>query len=198
MRRQLIEAENRAMLERQRQFRVAADVITDAWMGFPEVQAIALIGSVSKPLWKEVPRFSQFRSKGIRIWHECADLDLALWIDRQDRLGELRRTRDLVLKHAFEAGIGTSVANHQVDVFLIEPGTDRYLGRLCKFAQCPKGKPECRVPGCGEIPFNRAFPDFKQRSDLLAPAAHAMLYRRSEGRLRSALDLPSIEEADPA
>lgn len=197
MRRQQIEDENRVMLQLQRQFRIAADVITDAWMAYPEVQAIALIGSVSKPLWKEVPRFSQFGKKGIRIWHECADRDLAVWIDRQDRLGELRRVRDLALKQAFEAGIGTSVANHQVDVFLIEPGTDRYLGRLCKFAQCPKEKPECRVPGCGEIPFNRVFPEFKQRNDLLAPAAHAMLYRRGEGRLRSALDLPSTEETAP-
>ena len=71
------------MLERQHQFRIAADVVTEAWIAFPEVQAVAVIGSVAKPLWKEVPRFRPYRRKGIEIWHECGDLDLALWISSQ-------------------------------------------------------------------------------------------------------------------
>jgi hypothetical protein len=50
MRRAEIEEENRLMLDRQRQFRVAADVVAEAWMTFPEVQAIAVIGSVAKRL----------------------------------------------------------------------------------------------------------------------------------------------------
>jgi hypothetical protein len=36
-----IERENRALLDRQRQFRSAADVMTGAWMAFPVVDAIA-------------------------------------------------------------------------------------------------------------------------------------------------------------
>jgi hypothetical protein len=68
----------------------------------------------------------------------------------QHRLGELRLARDLALKRAFEAGAGISVVGHQVDVFLFEPGSDRYLGRLCKFNQCPKGKRDCLVPGYGD------------------------------------------------
>ena len=47
------------------------------------------------------------------------------------------------------------VAHHQVDVFLFEPRTDRYLGRLCHFGACPKEKPECRVAGCGAALFLR-------------------------------------------
>ncbi len=81
MRRAEIEDQNRILLERQRHFRIAADVATEAWMAFPEVQAIAVIGSVARPLWKEVPRFREFRRRRIEIWHECGDLDLALWID---------------------------------------------------------------------------------------------------------------------
>jgi hypothetical protein len=88
-----------------------------------------------------------------------------------------------------------SVVGHELDVFLIEPASDRYLGRLCSFNQCPKGKRDCLVPDCGEIPFNKRIADFEPRADLLAPAAHAMLYRRGAGRLRSALDLPVIDEA---
>ncbi len=182
------------MLRLQREFRVAADVVTDAWTTFPEVQAVAVIGSVAKLLWKEIPRFSDFRRAGIEVWHECRDLDLALWIDSQERLGSLRRAAAQALRAAFERGAGTSVVSQQLDVFLIEPGSDRYLGRLCSFNACPKGKRECLVPGCGEISFNKKVAEFRPWADLLEPARYAMLYERGVGRLRSALDLPAVEE----
>src|SRR5712675_1261936 len=131
------------MLERQRQFRTAADVVTEAWTTFAEVEGVAVIGSVAKALWKEIPRFREFRLRGIELWHECGDLDLALWVDSQERLGELRRAADRALRAAYEAGTGISVVGHQLDIFLIAPGSDRYLGRLCSFSRCPKGKPQC-------------------------------------------------------
>lgn len=186
MRRAAIEEQNRVLLERQRQFRLAADIVTEAWMTFPEVWAIAVIGSVAKPLWKDVPRF---RREGVEVWHECGDLDLALWVSSLHRLGQLRRAATRALREAFEAGAGMSVANHQLDVFLFEPGSDCYLGRLCSFSECPKGKLDCLVPGCGETPFNKRVEGFEPHDDLLAPAVRAMLYRRDGGRLRSALDL---------
>jgi hypothetical protein len=191
MRRAAIEEQNRFMLERQRQFRMAADVVTEARMAFAEVHAVAVIGSVAKPLWKEVPRFREFRRERIEVWHECGDLDLALWLESQERLGELRRAAARALRAAYEAGTGISVVGHQLDVFLIEPGSDRYLGRLCSFSQCPKGKPDRLVPGCGAIPFNKHVDGFAPHPDFLAPAGHAMLYQRDVGRLRSALDLPT-------
>jgi hypothetical protein len=121
MRRAKIEEQNGFMLTRQREFRIAADVVAKAWAGFSEVQAVAVIGSVAKPLWKEIPRFREFRQQRIEVWHECGDLDLALWIDSQHRLGELRPRRDRALREAYEAGAGTSVVGRQVDVFLFEP-----------------------------------------------------------------------------
>lgn len=197
MRRAEIDEQNRYLLEQQRQFRKAADVVTDAWATFTEVQAVAVIGSVAKPLWKEIPRFREFRRAGIEVWHECRDLDLALWIDSQDRLGELRRAGNVALKEAYLAGAGTSVVGHQLDVFLFEPESDRYLGRLCSFNQCPKGnKLDCLVPGCGAIPFNKRIAEFRPYADLLLPAQYAMLYERGTGRLRSALDLPAVTAED--
>jgi len=192
MRRAEIESQNRYLLDRQRQFRLAADIVADAWMSFPEICAIAVIGSVAKPLWKEVPRFRELRRSGIELWRECGDLDLAVWVDSQRRLGQLRQAATRALREAFEAGAGMSVASHQLDVFLFEPGSDRYLGRLCSFNQCPKGKRDCLVPGCGEIPFNKRVDGFEPHDDLLTPSVDAMLYRREAGRLRSALDLPSV------
>jgi hypothetical protein len=83
------------------------------------------------------------------------------------------------------------VAGHQLDVFLFEPESDAYLGRLCSYAQCPKGKPDCMVPGCGAVAFNKRIPEFSPHADLLANATETTLYRRGVGRLRSALDLPA-------
>jgi hypothetical protein len=191
VRRADIDAQNRCLLQRQHRFRHAADVVADAFAAFPEVEAVALVGSVARPLCKEVPRFRQLASAGIKVWHECGDLDLGLWLTTQDRLGELRRARDHVLNRPDRPGANLGVATHEVDVFLFEPGSDRYLGRLCHYRECPKGKLDCLTPGCGAIPFNKVFPNFWPRPDLLAGAA--FLYRRGEGRLRSALDLPSTD-----
>jgi hypothetical protein len=123
-------------------------------MTFEEVAAIAVIGSVTKSLWEEVPRFPEFRHAGIEVWHECKDFDPAVWISSQHRLGALRRARDKALREGYVSGSGPSMANHQIEIFLIEPATDKYLGRLRNFNARPKNKPDCRVPGCGAIPFN--------------------------------------------
>jgi hypothetical protein len=193
MRRSLISEQDRLMLRRQHELRLAADVVTDALMGFEDVEAVALIGSVAKPLWKEVPRFREFRRAGVEVWHECKDADLAVWLSKLDRLGDLRRARDRALRDAHAAGAGPSVAGHEVEIFLFDPGSDRYIGRLCNFNACPKGKPDCAVPGCGAVPFNKVVAGFEPHADLLAPAAHATLYRRGKGRLASAVDLPAPE-----
>jgi hypothetical protein len=138
VRRAEIERQNAYLLARQREFRAAADVVASAWRTFAEVSAVALIGSTAKQLWKEVPRFQPFRHHGIELWHECKDLDLAVWVDRQDRLGEVRRARDLALRQACESGAGIGVANHQVDTFLFEPGSDRYLDACARSPNAPR------------------------------------------------------------
>lgn len=194
MRRSDIKRENRGLLDRQRQFRAAADAVADAWAAFPEIRAIAVIGSVARPLEKEVPRFQPYRGEGIALWHECSDLDLALWLEFLNGLDSLRRARDRALRRLFEAGASFGVVGHQIDTFLFEPETNRYLGRLCAFNQCPKGRPDCRPPGCGAIPFAKIIPGFEPHDDLLAPARFAMLYERTAGRLRLAVDLPATSD----
>ena len=48
MRRAAIEEQNRYLVEHQRPFRLAADVVVEAWTAFAEIQAIAVIGSVAQ------------------------------------------------------------------------------------------------------------------------------------------------------
>jgi hypothetical protein len=181
-----IDAENREMLKRQARFRAAADMVTDALVRFAEVEAVALIGSVARPLWKEVPRFWR---QDVEIWHECKDVDLAVWLSRLDRLRELNRARNVTAGRTFEK-LGVGVANHEVDIFILEPGTDRYLGRLCNFAQCPKGNRACEVPGCGAEAFLRQHEDFVFRPDALNADRMIPLYRRGQGINQRAVDIP--------
>ena len=122
----------------------------------------------------------RYRHRGIRLWHECKDVDLALWIDDQSPLGSLRRAMAVALRKEREIRPDFGVADHQVDTFLFEPGTDTYLGRLCHFNACPRARPECAVPACGDTPFNRVFPDFRVHSDILADVGGAILFRRSD------------------
>lgn len=190
-----VRQDNARLLRTQRHFRRAADVITDSWSSFPQVVAIAVIGSVAKPLWKEVPRFAPYRRRGIPLWHECKDLDLALWLDDLASLGDLRRAKVAALsaEHMRQQEFG--VADHQVDVFLFEPGSDAYLGRLCHFNRCPKSRPECAVPDCGAKPFLRQFPEFEVDDDILAGVDGSMLYTRTDGIRCSATDFPEAVES---
>ena len=190
MRKSEIDWQNEALVKRQRDFRAAADIVTATLAKFAEIAAIGLTGSVAKPLWKEVPRFREFKRANIKVWHECGDVDLAVWLDSRERLGEMRRAKDRALKQAYAAGTGPSVASHQADIFLFEPYSERYLGRLCHYSECPKGKPVCETPGCGDIAFNKIHAGFLPDANLLALARQTILYQRGRGIFMSALDLP--------
>jgi hypothetical protein len=184
-----IAKQDRYLLARYRDFRRAADAIVAAWRTRPEVAAVALIGSVARAPWKEVPRFAPYRRARIALWHQCKDVDLVLMLTDLQGLDRLRRAKDRALRALYEAG-GPGVASHQVDIFVLEPGTERYLGRLCDFNACPKGKRECLVAACGATPFLRQHEDFCWRADALAADRAVWLFERATGRVHRAIDLP--------
>jgi len=172
-----IAEENRLLVRRWNDFRLAADRVAEALSATPSVRRVVLFGSVTVPLEKEVPRFREFSRAGIALWHECKDVDLAVWVGDLSDLKQLQRARSQAL-NALLNGSNVGVAHHQVDIFLFEPGTDRYLGRLCVFGRCPKGKPECHVAGCGASPFLQQHEGFTFPSDALAPERSVVLYDR--------------------
>ena len=177
------------LLRRQQDFRLAADAIVIAFSRFPEVEAISLFGSVALPLWKEIPRFRDYRRNRIEVWHECGDVDLAVWLSALDNLRELGRARSRAMNDLLET-TGIGVAHHQVEVLILEPGTDRYLGWLCYFAQCPKPhKFECLVPGCGSSPFLRQFQNFRPYKTALSKSV-PLFDRRRDGLVQRAALLP--------
>ena len=137
---QEIRDENELMLRRHGEFRLAAEYVAAAFAQFEAVQKIALFGSAAFPLEKEIPRFRKFRRAGQPILHECKDVELAVWLTDLTILKSLQRARSQALNDLFaEHEIG--VAHHQLDVFLMAPETDAYLGRLCNFGICPKRNP---------------------------------------------------------
>jgi hypothetical protein len=180
-----VSEENRAMKRRQAELRRAAEAVAEELAKLPQVEKVVLFGSVAVPLEKEVPRFREFRRAGIAIDHECKDVDLAVWVSDLDHLRALQKARGRALNELFQAEeIG--VAHHQVDVFLMEPRSDRYLGRLCDFGQCPKEKKrDCLVEGCGRKPFLRQHEEFTFRPDSLAPDRSVVLFDRNQGNAQS-------------
>src|ERR1700730_3445136 len=176
------------MRVRQAQFRPAADSIAADLAKTGEVRAITLFGSLARPLVREVPRFQPFKRHRIEILHECGDIDLAIAIDRLDNLAALNRARSRAVINLFkETGIG--VAHHQVDIFLFGKGWNDYLGRLCTYAQCPKGKVECLAPGCGRELFLKQHAGFMLDPDALTADRAVPHYERGRGFLHRASDL---------
>lgn len=188
-----IAGENRHLVERQRSLREAADIAAAVLIQFPEVCAISLFGSVARPLWKEVPRFRHYRRAGILLWHECKDVDIAVSLSGLGMLREMRRRINRALS-TLQRPSSYIVPSHALDIFVFEPGTDRYLGRMCQFRNCPAHKAECMVPGCGATLFLQQHRDFMLDSDALAPDRSVRLYDRTEGLIRRAADLPGPTE----
>jgi hypothetical protein len=141
-----IAEQNDGLLRRYREFGRAVDAVAAAWREHPEVVAVALLGSLVMTPWKEVPRFAPYRRARIALWHECKDLDLAVWLAHLGDLDGLRRAKDRALRE-LQATSGIGVASHQVDAFVLEPGTGRYLGRLCRCNRCPQGQDRVSRPG---------------------------------------------------
>ena len=172
-----INEENELLRRLQERFRKAAEYVAQRFAADRRVARIVLFGSVAGPLGHEIPRFAEFRRAGIELLHECRDVDLAVWLDAPFDLRVLRGARAQALLDLHrETGIG--VAHHQVDVFLFDAASDCYLGRLCNFNCCPKGKPECAAPGCGAAPFLRQIEGFRLKPEALAPDKSIVLYER--------------------
>ena len=167
---------NGARLLRQHQFHLAAQYVAIALCAIPAVRRVVLFGSVALPLKQEKSHYKAERRAHLPwVWHECADIDLAVWVNDLSVLKSLQRARGQALNFLL-ATHGIGVAHHQVDIFIMKPENDRYLGRLCTFGACPKEKRECNTSGCGKTPLLKAVEGFTWRPDAIHPAHSICLY----------------------
>ncbi len=178
-----IDAENTRGLRRQCLYRWAAQSVAVAMSKLPEVRKVAAFGAVAQPLEMEVPRFREFRRYRIEVLHECADLDLAVWTANLPGLKELKRAMSSGLSVVQNTAWG-GVANHQVDVHILDAESGAYRGRLCSFGQCPKPrKMQCLVPGCGAQPFLQQFERYRFNSAQFEGEPKVTLFDRTSGFL---------------
>lgn len=178
-----IDEQNTFMLRRQCLFRWAAQSVAVAMSKLPEVQKVAAFGAVAQPLEMEVPRFRQFRRHRIQVLHECADLDLAVWMTDLSGLKQLKNAMSRGLSFVQDTPYG-GVAHHQVDVHIFDAESGTYRGRLCFFGQCPKpGKRECLVPRCGAQPFLRQFEGYRFKPAQFEGEPGVTLFDRVSGFL---------------
>ncbi len=156
-----VQEQNDYNLRRWREFRLTAEYLAIALSEIAQIQKIALFGSVAKKPEKEPSHFRKFRKIGAEIYHYCKDIDIAVWLVLPAPLRQMQRIISRTVKKLTDEG-ESRAAHHQVDVFLIEPITNKYLGRLCKFSTCPKkDKLECKfIPNCGRIPLLEQIQDF--------------------------------------
>lgn len=174
-----IEGQNHSMLRRQRLFRWAAQWIAIVWSKTPAVQKVAAFGAVAQPLQLEIPRFREYRRYRIEVLHECADLDLAVWLSSLDDLKKLKNEMAEGLFFVQQTPYG-GVAHHQVDVHVFDAGAGDYRGRLCIFGQCPKkGKRDCLAPHCGEHLFLQQFPNYRFRRAQFEAERKVVLFDRA-------------------
>jgi len=179
VRQEAVEDDHRNV-ERHRHFGEVAKCIAAAMAEISSVHRVVLFGSTALPLAREAPRWRKYRGLGLEIAHQCKDVDLAVWLDDLSCLRALQRARNVTVNEYCRA-TGFGVAQHQIEVFLLEHGTDRYLGRLCIFSACPKaGESECRVRGCGDPPHLRQHEDFTLKPEALAPERSVVLFDRGE------------------
>lgn len=176
-----IKETNQLMLTQQKNFQIAADYVTSSLKQIDEVEKIVLFSSIAHHLKKEVPRFREFRRADIEVCHECKDVDIAVWLSGLNILRTLQKACSKALNRLLQER-NIAIAHHQVDVFIFEPETNRYLGRLCNYNTCPKGKDDCLVPGCGEIPLLKQHDDFTFKMDVFESDSNIVLFDRSKTR----------------
>ncbi len=181
-----LERHERYVANRRASLRRAAELVAGEFAAFPFVERVVLFGSVAEPVRQEPPRFRDLRALASSVSHDPNDVDLAVWVTDLSQLHLLRRAAGRAIgQHEKEIQIRfwPGVPHHQVDVFLLEPGTDRFRGNLCHFGQCPKGKRECEVAGCGAQPFLQLFPDFNFEGRGLRGPHAVVLFERPSTRL---------------
>jgi hypothetical protein len=170
--------EDQEMMRRQMNFRNAARAVAGHLAAMPEVRQVRVFGSVALPLWKEVPRFSRLRHRNIRIFHECANIDLAVRVTSPANADRMRKACSQVVNELNERDIHLNIAHHTFSVHLIHQTDNRYLGMVCHFNKCPKHKFECQVPGCGANRFVRILPWFKLKPQRLNDFNSQVLFQR--------------------
>jgi len=140
--------ENKYRLKIYDDIKIAANYLIVEFNKDKNVEKIKIIGSISRPLSKEIVKSGKY--KGKLLYHNCKDLDLLIWFSNLNELEKLRKSRFIALNKLLdEKKIG--IAHHQIEIFIVDSLTDKYVGRFCFYKKCPNNKIECIQKDCGKV-----------------------------------------------
>ncbi len=205
----------------------AVESVVEEMAKVPSVKKVAIIGSLAKTAKKiqerdrlfggtlpvnaeddlredtnpsdhnHVMLFSDSKRSRSKQMH---DVDLAVWVSGLKDLRSIRHALAMGVKN-FIANGNFGVSNNEFDVFLLDATSSKYLGNLCSYARCPKGKEDCQTPACGEVRFLKLYRGFTFYPDSVNSADRIDVYDAPEAlsiqpQFDIAAVLQSIEKSD--
>jgi hypothetical protein len=172
------------MFRRQYLYRWGAQSVAIAMSRLPEVRKVAAFGAIAQPLRMQVPRFGQYRRYRIEVPHECADLDLAVWLDDFSRLKELKGAPAEGLRPLQDTPYG-GIAHHQADLHVFDAASGLYRGFACfRRRQRPLSRTSLHLRPVSQARQARV-PGSELRREALPSAIRRLPFRQCQIRARA-------------
>jgi cupin 2 domain-containing protein len=139
---------------------------------FPEVEKIALFGSLAKPPYRK------WLPTRKRIWtfHQPSDIDLAIWLSSLEQLAAMRQTLAKLVGEIAQKVPG--LCNDRIELFVFDSKSSKFLGWVCHYHQCPRQGMECMVEGCGKPKHLKQMGGFKLTPDAVSRIHSQLLFER--------------------
>ena len=162
----------KATLKRYKDFCYAAVEMAKHLTDFPEVEKIALFGSLAKPPYRKRLPIRK------RIWtfHNPRDIDLAVWLSSLENLGDMRKALVALVKDITQKVPG--LCEGSIELFVFDSKSSKYLGRVCHYRECPRQGMECMTKGCGKPKHLKKMADFKLVPDAVSRLYSQLLFER--------------------
>ena len=177
--------ENKNALKQHQSFIGVALKLAERLIEYPEVERIALFGSLSKPPVLEPHPYSKhLRDRGVHIFHSPKDIDFAVWLSSFDNLGTIRKTMSKTISGMTEQAAG--LCGGSVEIFVFDHQSGKFLGFLCHSKKCPKEHIDCLIQGCGAPKHLQTIKGFALHPEAISRVNSEVLFERTP-----AVDLPN-------
>jgi hypothetical protein len=174
----ILEVNTQSVL-RQCLLRWAGRSVAIAMSELPEIHKVVEFGTVAQPLTKEVSRLYD----DVKVFHECQDLDLAVWTSDLSRLKQLKSAAKRGITSLGHTPCGYVPCQH-LDVHLFDAAVGEYRGRLCFFDDCPRrNRPQCFFKNCGAAQSLGQFPNYRFNPAQFEAEPKVTLFDRGTGYL---------------
>ena len=178
------DTEDKNALKQHQSFIAVALELAGRLVENPEVERIALFGSLARPpILEPHPYSKRLRERGVHIFHSPKDIDLAIWFSSLSNLGAIRKTMTKTVSDMAEQTPG--ICEGSVELFVFDHQTGKHLGQVCHFSKCPRYA-NCSAHGCGMPKHLKIEKDFVLYPDAISRVNSEILFERTP-----TVDLPN-------